>query len=129
MSQQSGGTADKSGVLGRLKNFTSTRTPGTSAGRSGSGDTDDMTGLPNRGQLSGLVTDAVRHSVPLSTRAAVLFVSVGLLRDVNDSYGPEYGDLLMRSVADRLTSIDVPNTKVLRYSGAEFALVFEKLQQ
>lgn len=129
MSQQSGGAAtDRGGMLGRLKNFTSTRAPqaDTKPNRPG---TDAITGLPNRSQLSELVATAVKHSTPMSMRAAVLFVSVGLLRDVNDSYGPEYGDLLMRSVAQRLSSIDVPQTKILRYSGAEFALVFEKLPQ
>lgn len=89
----------------------------------------ELTGLDNRGALPELVRSAVQRSSPMSTRAAVVFVGVGLMRDVNDSYGPDLGDLLLRSVAHRLTTIDVPNTKVLHYTGAEFVLVFERLQQ
>jgi diguanylate cyclase (GGDEF)-like protein len=58
-----------------------------------------------------------------------VFVSVGALRDINDSFGPETGDRLIRAVADRLSTVDVPGTQVLRYSGAELAMVFERLQQ
>jgi diguanylate cyclase (GGDEF)-like protein len=57
----------------------------------------------------------------------VAFVSVGLLRDVNDSFGVDVGDRLLHEIAARLQTIDLPGTRVLRYGGAEFGLVFERL--
>lgn len=75
--------------------------------------------------------DAVKHAVSRSKEASdfalVVFVGVGLLRDINDSFGPDAGDNLLRQVAQRLSTIDMPETKILRYGGAELAVVFERV--
>lgn len=89
--------------------------------------TDPVTGLPDRRLLAPATKAAIEHSLVTSTRAAVVFVGLGLLQDVNDSYGPDAGDFLLTAVAERLRSIDVPDTQVMRYNAAEFALVFEKV--
>ncbi len=86
---------------------------------------DPVTGLPDRNHLHELAIEAVHHSHPESTRAVVAFVYIGLLRDVNDSYGADAGDRLLRLVGERLSTIDLPNTRVIRHEGAEFAIVFE----
>lgn len=88
-------------------------------------DIDAITGLPGRARLHELAVEAVHHSHPESTRAVVAFVYIGLLRDVNDSYGADAGDRLLRLVGERLGTIDLPNTRVIRHEGAEFAVVFE----
>jgi diguanylate cyclase (GGDEF)-like protein len=88
---------------------------------------DPVTGLPSREQLHDWVERAIRRSSPTSSRALLAFVSVGLLRDVNDTLGPDRGDQLLRAVAERLQTIDVPGTRVLRHEGAEFAVIFEHL--
>jgi diguanylate cyclase (GGDEF)-like protein len=88
---------------------------------------DPITGLPGREHLHGWVDRALHRSLPTSSRVVVAFVSVGLLRDVNDTQGADRGDELLRAAAERLGTIDLPGTKVLRYEGAEFALIFEQL--
>lgn len=55
------------------------------------------------------------------------FVGVGRLRDINETYGADRGDVLLRLIGERLKSIDLPGTQVLRHEGAEFALIFEQL--
>lgn len=90
---------------------------------------DPVTGLPNRANLYPWVERAVERSHTSSTRALVVFVDLGLLRNVNDTYGPDFGDYLLREVGARLSTIDVPGTRVLRWGGAEFVLVFEKVGQ
>src|SRR5262249_25539231 len=85
---------------------------------------DDVTGLRDRTELLTLAEAAIRRSLPTSSRAAVVFVGIDQLRDVNDSFGPDTGDLLLKAVAERLLTLDLPNTQVLRYEGAEFVLVF-----
>lgn len=89
--------------------------------------TDRLTGLATRASLEKWVTEAVAHSNRSSARALVAFLDLGLMRNVNDTYGPDTGDALLRGVADRLRAIDVPNTRVVRWEGTQFALVFEKL--
>jgi diguanylate cyclase (GGDEF)-like protein len=88
---------------------------------------DQITGLPTRGALHAWAQEAVERSRPGSQRSAVVFVNIGRIDDVNDSYGPDAGDHVLRQVGVRLSSIDLPGTKVAHYTGTEFVAVFEKL--
>lgn len=88
---------------------------------------DPVSGLAARNHLHDWVVEAIERSRPTSLRAVVCFVDIGLLRDVNDSYGADVGDFLLRSIGERLARIDLEGTKVLRYEGAEFAVIFEKI--
>jgi diguanylate cyclase (GGDEF)-like protein len=87
------------------------------------GPTDRVTGLPARGQLSPWLQEALEHANRTSQRTALLFIDVGHLRDVNDTYGPDVGDQLLRTVAQRLNAEIGGGQRLLRYAGAEFALI------
>jgi diguanylate cyclase (GGDEF)-like protein len=125
MSTPPGGSADEGrGRLGRLKRPTAAPPPQQAA----SGLLlDPVTGLPARNHLHDWAVDAIERSRPSSNRVVVAFVDIGLLRDVNDSFGADAGDYLLRSIGARLSSIDLPGTRVLRYEGAEFAIIFEQI--
>jgi diguanylate cyclase (GGDEF)-like protein len=99
-------------VLGRLR-------------RSAAPLLDPTTGLPDRSHLPEWAREAIERSRVRSKRAVAAFVDVGLLRDVNDAFGADAGDQLLRTVGARLSSIDLPGTRVARHGGAEFGLVFE----
>lgn len=88
---------------------------------------DPVTGTPTRAELPSIVETAVRRSKEDSSLALLVFIGIGTLRDVNDTLGPDAGDLLLRQVTQRLATIDVPGTKVARYGGAELILMFERL--
>jgi diguanylate cyclase (GGDEF)-like protein len=113
MSTASGGHDEGHRGLGRLRRSSS------NAG------VDATTGLADRSHLAEWAREAVERSRMRSKRAVVAFVDIGLLRDVNDAFGADAGDTLLRSVGARLGSIDLPGTRVARYGGAEFVLVFE----
>jgi len=104
------------------------RTTQSMASMSSDDGIDAVTGLPDRRHLSQWTSEAWERSKSTSTRGAVFFVGIGLIDDINDSYGPDTGDHVLRQLGQRLASIDVPNTRVMRYTGTEFALVFERLQ-
>ena len=124
MSEQSTNRGnERSGRLGRFLQRTG------ADGAEGTGDGDPLTGLATRQDLLPLVEQAVANSIPASARAVVAFADIGLLRDVNDSYGPDVGDELLRQVAGRLQAVDVPGAHTVRYGGAEFAMVFERVRQ
>lgn len=99
----------------------------TDAGADATPRVDPVTGALTRDHLHEVVVQAVTHSKQQSSFALVTFIGIGLLRDINDSFGPDAGDALLRQVTQRLSTIDVPGTKVLRYGGAELAVVFELL--
>ncbi|MEZ5205556.1 MAG: bifunctional diguanylate cyclase/phosphodiesterase [Acidimicrobiales bacterium] len=118
-----GGPSGNKSMLGRLKR--GAPPPPADAGAAPQVERDPVTGLPSRSMLSPWTQMAIKRSHAASARAVVAFVGVGLLRDINDAYGADAGDRLLRTIGERLGTIDMPGTKVLRYEGAEFALVFE----
>jgi diguanylate cyclase (GGDEF)-like protein len=88
------------------------------------GTVDELTGVPTREVLHDELEAAVATSNRTSAAAVLTFLELGELRDVNDTYGPDVGDRLLCLVADRLRSIDVPDTSIMRYEGAVFAAIF-----
>jgi diguanylate cyclase (GGDEF)-like protein len=87
-------------------------------------EVDEVAGVPTRRELHRELELAVQASKHSSAIALLAFVEVCQLRDINDVYGPDTGDQLLRLAAARLQTIDLPGTKVLRYEGAVLAVVF-----
>jgi len=112
------GKPGASGVLGRIRTRNQPKGDETVEP-----DVDDVAGVPTRKDLNRELDRAVRASKLASSIAVLAFVEVGQLRDVNDVYGPDTGDQLLRQAAARLQTIDLPDTKVLRYEGAVLAVV------
>ena len=85
--------------------------------------TDQLTGLHNRrymtGQLGALVNRAVRGGDPVSA----LMVDIDHFKKINDGFGHDIGDEVLREFAVRLASnvraIDLP----CRYGGEEFVVI------
>jgi diguanylate cyclase (GGDEF)-like protein len=90
-------------------------------------DVDDVAGVPTRRELNRELDRAVHASKVASAIAVLAFVEVGQLRDINDVYGPDTGDELLRQAAARLQSIDLPGTRVLRYEGAVLAVICPRI--
>lgn len=85
--------------------------------------TDQLTGLHNRrymtGQLGALVQRASRGGDPV----AALMIDIDHFKKINDSFGHDIGDEVLREFAVRLASnvraIDLP----CRYGGEEFTVI------
>jgi two-component system cell cycle response regulator len=85
--------------------------------------TDQLTGLHNRrymtGQLAALVNRATRGGEPV----AALLVDIDHFKQINDNYGHDVGDEVLREFAVRVASnvraVDLP----CRYGGEEFVVI------
>jgi diguanylate cyclase (GGDEF)-like protein len=92
------------------------------------GQVDRVTGLPGRSQLQPWLQECLERGRSTSERTGLLMIDIGHLRDVNDTYGPDVGDELLRGVARRLGEEIGGGQRLLRYSGAEFALIAPGVQ-
>jgi diguanylate cyclase (GGDEF)-like protein/PAS domain S-box-containing protein len=88
---------------------------------------DSLTGLPNRAYVVTRVTEALesgRHHF----LAAVLFIDLDNLKTINDMFGHDAGDDLLRSAAQRLRRAVRSDDVVARLGGDEFvALLIDQI--
>ncbi|MBI1905146.1 MAG: EAL domain-containing protein [Rhodocyclales bacterium] len=88
---------------------------------------DELTGLPNRRMLF----EKLRHAQASSSRSnhigALLFIDLDNFKNLNDTLGHDYGDLLLMEVGARLQRVVRAGDTVARLGGDEFVLLFEEL--
>jgi diguanylate cyclase (GGDEF)-like protein len=87
---------------------------------------DPLTGLANRALLQESVRTAVEAPHNLTT--ALLLLDVDHFKEINDTLGHAAGDVLLRRVADRLSSLGRPGDLVSRLGGDEFAVLLTGLE-
>lgn len=84
---------------------------------------DYLTDLPNRALLYDRLYQALANAERYQRQFAVMFIDLDNFKPVNDTYGHEVGDLLLKEVADRLrASIRAADT-VARHGGDEFVVL------
>ncbi|MBI2970744.1 MAG: EAL domain-containing protein [Gammaproteobacteria bacterium] len=84
---------------------------------------DSLTGLPNRVQFYDVLQQAI-HAAGREDRAmAVLFIDLDGFKEVNDAFGPQNGDLILKHAATRLMGLIPQTDTVARMGGDEFALL------
>ena len=85
--------------------------------------TDQLTGLHNRRYMTGQLEALMRRSVAGGEPVAVLMIDIDHFKTVNDSFGHDVGDEVLREFAVRLASnvraVDLP----VRHGGEEFVVV------
>ncbi len=86
---------------------------------------DPLTGLPNRALLSDRATQALARSRRTMESVAVMAIDLDAFKLVNDRYGHQAGDLLLRAVGERLLSAMRPGDTVARVGGDEFVVLVE----
>jgi diguanylate cyclase (GGDEF)-like protein/PAS domain S-box-containing protein len=83
---------------------------------------DALTALPNRSYFFSSLRRALFDNANAGCPVAVGFLDLDDFKVTNDSLGHIVGDLLLREVAQRLTSAIPSGGMVARYGGDEFAL-------
>ena len=79
---------------------------------------DALTGLPNRGHFNELLSRSISMDEPFG----LLLVDIDHLKLVNDTVGHVFGDVLIRTVADRIADCH-PSLTACRLGGDEFAVL------
>ena len=81
---------------------------------------DALTGLPNRVLFADRLDRALLER---SASLSVLFCDLDDFKQVNDAFGHATGDVLLRTVADRLQACVRATDTVTRLGGDEFAIL------
>jgi diguanylate cyclase (GGDEF)-like protein len=86
-----------------------------------------LTGLVNRSGLATAAAATFRRTRRLGERIAVLYCDVDDLKGINDTWGHEWGDLVLRTVADRIAGTLRGSDVAARVGGDEFIVLADGL--
>jgi diguanylate cyclase (GGDEF)-like protein len=81
---------------------------------------DALTGLPNRTAFHETITGAIEDA---TVPASVLLMDLDRFKEVNDTLGHRYGDLLLVQVAQRFKHVIGRHGQIARLGGDEFAVI------
>ncbi|KGA99312.1 diguanylate cyclase domain protein [Enterobacteriaceae bacterium ATCC 29904] len=90
---------------------------------------DSLTGMNNRlcfwENLNEAIALAQKNNIPV----AVMLFDLDRFKEVNDTYGHDAGDMLLRQIAHRLMSMSLTTDTLYRLGGDEFALLSSGLTE
>ena len=87
---------------------------------------DGLTDLPNRRFFYEEIQTLISN---INTSFALIFLDLDGFKDVNDSLGHDYGDLLLHHVANRLKACIKDEDIIARLGGDEFTLILKNANQ
>jgi len=88
---------------------------------------DHLTGLANRGLFYERLNSAVARCNRNDTAMALVFVDLDHFKTINDTFGHEYGDTILKTVAHRLKQCIREIDTGVRLGGDEFAVLLEQI--
>ncbi|MEJ2645272.1 MAG: sensor domain-containing diguanylate cyclase [Gammaproteobacteria bacterium] len=89
--------------------------------------TDPLTDLPNRAALDQALERALTGACRTDKRVAVCVIDLDDFKPVNDRYGHETGDRLLRAFSERVSGVLRKGEYFARLGGDEFVMVLENL--
>jgi diguanylate cyclase (GGDEF)-like protein len=89
---------------------------------------DALTGLPNRTLLFDRIHQALAQRARTDAAVGVLFCDLDGFKSVNDRFGHDAGDTVLRTVAERMVAAARAGDTVARLSGDELVVVCPALR-
>ncbi|MDH5638393.1 MAG: diguanylate cyclase [Nitrospinota bacterium] len=89
---------------------------------------DPLTGLPNRLLFVDRTKRAIARAHRNKTLVAIMFLDMDYFKNINDSYGHDTGDMLLKAVGMRLVGALRESDTVSRFGGDEFTILLEDIK-
>jgi diguanylate cyclase (GGDEF)-like protein len=85
--------------------------------------TDELTGLANHGRFQDLLSAEVEQVRRYHHQLGLIMLDIDNFKSVNDTYGHQQGDLVLKQVARVLSETSREADTAARYGGEELALI------
>ncbi|MEH7125246.1 EAL domain-containing protein [Bacillus sp. JJ1532] len=89
---------------------------------------DSLTGVANRYSLNKRLEDLIYTAEKYNQLLAVLFLDLDRFKQINDTLGHNYGDMLLKKVSTRLKGLLKNKDMIARLGGDEFVIVLPNLK-
>jgi diguanylate cyclase (GGDEF)-like protein/PAS domain S-box-containing protein len=84
---------------------------------------DFLTNLPNKYSFTEKLEIAISNSISAESRGAVIFVDLDDFKTINDTFGHDHGDNLLKIIGDLIETSISKNGFAARHSGDEFFIL------
>jgi diguanylate cyclase (GGDEF)-like protein len=88
---------------------------------------DSLTGLPNRMFFHQRLLAEIDSARASKGRMAVILIDLDHFKEINDTLGHHFGDMLLQEVGPRLSSVLRDNDLMARLGGDEFGIILPDL--
>lgn len=88
---------------------------------------DSLTDLPNRRLFTHRLNKVLEEAKAQQTKLAVIFLDIDGFKTINDSFGHDAGDQLLKAIAKRLVHCVRRDDTVARIGGDEFMFLLPKI--
>ncbi|MEP2101857.1 MAG: GGDEF domain-containing protein [Parasphingorhabdus sp.] len=88
-------------------------------------DFDQLTKLANRRKFERTLDEVLQKLVDKGQPMVLAFIDIDHFKKINDTFGHECGDRVLRLVAEELETLSNSRCHTSRYGGEEFAVIFE----
>jgi diguanylate cyclase (GGDEF)-like protein/PAS domain S-box-containing protein len=89
---------------------------------------DQLTGLVRPAQLTERLTQAIGQAHRHGRQVGLLFIDLNRFKEINDEYGHDAGDHVLKAIAARLSSCVRETDTVCRRGGDEFLILLPEIE-
>ncbi|URO00735.1 bifunctional diguanylate cyclase/phosphodiesterase [Leclercia adecarboxylata] len=90
---------------------------------------DSLTGMNNRQLFWENIKKVIQTAEKNDESVAVMLFDLDRFKEINDTYGHDVGDMLLRQISDRLVSMSLTADTLYRLGGDEFAFLSSGLTE
>ncbi|WP_232525978.1 GGDEF domain-containing protein [Sulfuriferula nivalis] len=90
--------------------------------------TDPLTGLLNVRHFENIITTALYSAQRRSEPVTLIYIDIDDFKTINDMYGHQRGDEVLRLVANAIKSVARAEDITVRYGGDEFCMLLSNLR-